>query len=136
MSNYTHPGQHVTALVGRDTIVAYGPQGNPLFTCCGGRAACGGHVNYLPQVGQFARIAAGPAVWRIVEVDEQDRAITLLSVTRVDSDYRAISFENCTVVQCPDICPDCWSDLKSDGYPIGHQDASTGDPCAFTWGDR
>jgi len=33
---------------------------------------------------------------------------------------------------CPDVCPACGVDLKSDGYPLGHQ-TDEGDVCTFTW---
>lgn len=35
--------------------------------------------------------------------------------------------------QCPDVCPLCGSDLRADGYPLGHQDADTGNPCPLVW---
>jgi hypothetical protein len=31
----------------------------------------------------------------------------------------------------PDTCPMCGTDLKSEGYPLGHQTAGEGDPCEF-----
>jgi hypothetical protein len=37
---------------------------------------------------------------------------------------------------CPDTCPACGADLKADGYPTGHQDEATGDPCTFRWDTR
>lgn len=133
MTNYTHPGQRATTSIGGGSIAAYDWQGNPLYTCCKGRAGCGeGNTNYVPKVNQMASIAAGPAVWQITEVDEHERTAVLISAT---SDYRThvIHFRNLTVVECPDACPTCWSDLKVEGYPIRHQDAETGDPCPFTW---
>lgn len=33
---------------------------------------------------------------------------------------------------CPDECPTCGVDLKSEGYPIGHQN-DEGVACSFIW---
>lgn len=33
---------------------------------------------------------------------------------------------------CPDTCPICGMDLKSDGYPLGHK-TDEGDDCTFKW---
>lgn len=32
----------------------------------------------------------------------------------------------------PDACPECGVDLKSEGYPLGHQ-TDEGDVCTFKW---
>lgn len=157
MTNYfTHPGQHATTTIQGQQYVDHDWQGNARFTCCRGRAACGRHVNYTPKVEQCARIANGPAVWQVESVDERERLVTLWTVRdNGETDRRVIGFENLTIVSpaeyardmgaanirrsqlgepsCPDTCPDCGADLKSDGYPIGHQDDETGDPCPFTW---
>jgi len=34
---------------------------------------------------------------------------------------------------CPDICPMCKADLKSDGYPVAHQADPDGEICLFEW---
>lgn len=96
---FTHPGQHLTVNVGRDEVVAYDWQGNALFTCCRGRAACGRHVNYVPKVDQPARIANGPAVWQVEAVDERERTVDLWTIRDSgDTDRRVIGFENLTIV--------------------------------------
>jgi len=99
MTNYTHPGQHMTVTFGPDTVVAYDWQGNALFTCCRGRAACGRHVNYVPKVDQPARIANGPAVWQVEAVDEHERTVDLWTIHDNGITYRrVIGFENLTIV--------------------------------------
>lgn len=34
---------------------------------------------------------------------------------------------------CPDLCPTCGANLKSEGFPVGHQHAATGGECTFRW---
>lgn len=34
---------------------------------------------------------------------------------------------------CPDDCPTCGCDLKYEGYPERHQDASDGSECSWFW---
>lgn len=43
--------------------------------------------------------------------------------------------EACSTEGREDVCPVCGADLKSQGWPYGHQDAETGEDCPWTWGD-
>lgn len=45
----------------------------------------------------------------------------------------ALAEEELETVTCPDECPRCGVSLAADGYPIGHQDADTGEVCSFRW---
>jgi hypothetical protein len=36
------------------------------------------------------------------------------------------------VPTCPDTCPLCGVDLKSEGYPLGHR-TDEGDECSYEW---
>jgi hypothetical protein len=106
-SGFTHPGRHVTVTFGNSEVVAHDWQGNTMFTCCRGRAACGSHTNYLPVVEQAARIANGPAVWLVGAVDERERTVDLTTVRDSgETEYRVIGFENLTIVSPDDYVRD------------------------------
>lgn len=99
MSNYTHPGQFARRIVGGIELAAHDWQGYPIMTCCRGRAACGSHTNYLPQVGQYARIDRGPGIWTIERVDERERYVELSYADVVGDEHtRTVGFERMAVV--------------------------------------
>lgn len=129
MTNYTHPGQHVTSTIDGQQYVSRDWQGNALFTCCRGRAACGRHTNYVPKVNAAARIAAGRAVWQVESVDERERTADLWTTRdNGETDRRVIGFENLTIVSPSEYARDMGAqivDVEPGAFPSTAASSST-----------